>query len=176
MKNRFLQKVHVKKKHEIFSHEYEDMFDTHSFLNNLKPGRLIGIDFGTYKTGIAISDETRDYIFPYETRINMGIESDLKFFKDLIIELKIVGVVIGVSLEEDGKIHNQRLFKKTKDFLDLLIKDELQFLPYVFCDESFSSHESNELMFNYKLKRYKIKECEDKIAACIILKRVLREV
>ncbi len=66
--------------------------------------RYLGIDFGSKKIGLALSDETGSMAFPHSV-----IKSDAQFLKTIVtlIEKEGVGeVVIGHSLGRDGKPNN----------------------------------------------------------------------
>ena len=63
--------------------------------------RLMGIDYGHKKVGVAFSDESGSMAFPHGV-----IPNDAKFFPtivSLIKEKKVSEVVIGHSLDKNGK-------------------------------------------------------------------------
>lgn len=62
--------------------------------------RLMGIDYGTKRVGIALSDESGKMAFPH---IVLDNDSELlKKLTDLIEERKVGEIVIGHSLNKDG--------------------------------------------------------------------------
>lgn len=62
--------------------------------------RLLGIDFGTKKVGLALTDESGSMAFPYGVIPNDT--SFLKSIESLIAEKNVTAVVIGHSLNLDG--------------------------------------------------------------------------
>lgn len=61
----------------------------------------MGIDFGTKKIGIALSDESGKMAFPHTVIPNDKNKN--KFIEDLINEMRVEEMVIGYSLNNDGK-------------------------------------------------------------------------
>ncbi len=69
--------------------------------------KRIGIDFGSKKIGIAVTDDSGKMAFPYAVVPND--KQFLKYIEKLVNERDIKEVVIGHSLNNDGKanqIHN----------------------------------------------------------------------
>lgn len=160
--------------------KFESNFNLIKFKNSIsnKFGRLCGIDFGTYKIGIALTDESRIISSPFKIYIRKDIKADLNYFANLIVEQRIIGFVIGVALQENGKILNNRLFNLTKKFFQDLFDHEKilnKEIPNYFHDESFSSHITNQMLHEHKFKKGQIARQEDKIAATIILQEAMNE-
>jgi putative holliday junction resolvase len=63
--------------------------------------RLMGIDYGTKKIGIAFSDESGAMAFPYGVIVNSSNTFDQII--ELINEKKVNQVIIGHSLGRDGR-------------------------------------------------------------------------
>lgn len=61
----------------------------------------MGIDFGTKKIGIALTDESGVMAFPHEVIPND--KNLLKYIETLINKRKVKEIVIGMSLDNDGK-------------------------------------------------------------------------
>ena len=156
-------------------------FDIKIFYDTIKnkEGKLCGIDFGTHKIGIALSDEKKMLASPLVIYIRKkDILSDIDYFINLILKEKIIGFVIGTCIKESGEIENPRLFQLTKIFFEKLLQDSKiadKKIPHYFHDESFSSHISNELLFEMKFNKNQIAKREDKIAATIILQEAIDE-
>jgi len=67
------------------------------------PGRFLGIDYGTKRIGVAISDENHTLAFPKEI-----IQNDSNTFKNLgniIKKENILEIVIGESVDFSGKLN-----------------------------------------------------------------------
>ncbi|MEI7709344.1 MAG: Holliday junction resolvase RuvX [bacterium] len=65
--------------------------------------KFLGIDYGTKRIGVAVSDENGTIAFPKEIILN---DSDLfKIFEDILKKEKIDEVVIGESVDFSGKLN-----------------------------------------------------------------------
>lgn len=84
--------------------------------------RLLGIDFGKKRVGVAVSDELGKMAFPHKV-----FENDSSLVKNIcsvISEKKVSEIVIGHSLDKEGKpneIHN----KAEELMLDLTLETGL---------------------------------------------------
>lgn len=133
--------------------------------------KYLGIDFGTKRVGIAISDENGTFAFP---------KTILKNDKQLILNLgaiiqneKIESIVIGESLNEQGLAN--KVNQDIKNFIEILNKEFN--LPIEKEKEFFSSFEAHgrlgkESMSDRKTKIEKGNDLDSK-AAAIILQRYL---
>ena len=79
------------------------MLDIEEFKKKLdKKSRLIGIDPGKKRIGIAISDENKKVATPYTTIIKKDYSSFLAQIKKIVQENTIKGIVIGNPINMDG--------------------------------------------------------------------------
>ena len=79
------------------------MLDIEEFKKKLdKKSRLIGIDPGKKRIGIAISDENKKVATPYTTIIKKDYSSFLAEIKKIVDENTIKGIVIGNPINMDG--------------------------------------------------------------------------
>ncbi len=133
-------------------------------------GKILSIDFGTKKIGLAMTDMNRSMAFPFEIYIRKNLDFDIKYFLNLITEHKIVGIIIGVALIDDKFLGNKKLFFLIEQFLNKIL--EHKNLPYLFYNEEYSSHISNENLYEIGLNKNQIARQEDKIVATNFLKEV----
>jgi putative holliday junction resolvase len=121
--------------------------------------RYLGIDYGTKKVGIALSDEEASFAFPYTI-----LKNDPTLFETLrgICEKEGVGmIVLGYSLTQSGKEND--VVEQTTYFVEKIKKEFT--IPVFMQNELFSSVEAH---------RYQIKKGDrDDSAAAIILQRFL---
>ena len=95
--------------------------------------RYLGIDFGTKKVGIAVSDERGRIAFP---KIVIANDSQLiRSIKDLVDEYGVSSIVIGESRDIDDK--ENPVMKEAKEFADQL-KEEIG-VDIVWEREDFTS-------------------------------------
>ena len=79
------------------------MLDIEEFKKKLdKKSRLMGIDPGGKRIGIAISDENKIIATPYTTIIKNKYSDFIKEIKTIINENQIKGIVIGYPINMDG--------------------------------------------------------------------------
>lgn len=120
--------------------------------------RYIGIDYGSKRVGIAISDPDGLLAFP-KTVIQ---EKDaLEYVLGLIVETDAGGIVIGKSVNSDGVFNS--IMDKIHDFETKLMRHTNT--PIYFEREDFSSYEAHRFQTQ--------KGTKDDSAAAIILQRFL---
>ena len=129
--------------------------------------RILAIDYGETRVGLALSDPLRIISSPYKVIKN---DENLIFNIKTIIKEKNVGkVILGLPYNLKGEYSKKTT--EVKEFGDRL-KKKLS-VPLEYMDERYTTVEANE-----ELKRlgYSVKESRevvDKIAASIILKSYL---
>lgn len=134
-----------------------------------KRGRLLGIDHGNVRIGLAISDPAQVLSSPLATRQSQGQDADRSWFRKLVKMEEIVGVVIGLAVHGDGRESRQsELARKFGEWF----RDELG-LPVAYFDERFTSMEAEEYLQAAGASRKKRKEKLDRVAAQIMLKGYL---
>jgi len=111
----FLQEINIIK-HNI------NMLDIEDFKKKLdKKSRLLGIDPGKKRLGIAISDENKIIATPYTTLIKNNYSTFLAELKQIIHENDVKGIVIGNPINLDGS--NSQSSRSAKDLARNLSKD-----------------------------------------------------
>jgi putative Holliday junction resolvase len=136
-------------------------------LNDVFPlrGRLAGIDYGTVRVGIAVSDPDRILASPLEIYSRRGQEADAEYFRRLVREQRIVGFVVGLPVHSSGE--ESQKSKEAREFGQWL--NQVTDLPIRFCDERYTSVHAEESLREARLSRQKRKQRLDKIAAQMIL-------
>ncbi len=129
-----------------------------------RQGRLLGIDFGSVRIGLAICDSDQTIAGPLTTYVRRSSALDAKYFDDLIRGEKIVGLVIGLPLHLSGR--ESQKSKEIEKFAEWL--GDVSGCPFVFYDERFSTATADELIGG-ELTRKQRKARIDKIAAQVIL-------
>ncbi len=127
-------------------------------------GRLLGIDFGSVRIGLAMCDSEQKLAGPLATYVRRTPDLDGKYFRELIQGEKIAGLVIGMPLHLSGR--DSQKSNEVEQFARWL--SELTHCPIVFYDERFSTSIADELIggeLTKKQRRARI----DKIAAQVIL-------
>ena len=103
--------------------------------NIIKNSRLLGIDPGTKNIGIAICDENQIVATPFKTIKKNKFNTFVKELKEIIIENKIMGIVVGNPINMDGTTGKSS--QSTSDFCKNLSKNIT--IPITMWDERLSS-------------------------------------
>ena len=146
------------------------MLDIEDFKKKLdKKSRLMGIDPGRKRVGIAISDENKIIATPYTTIIKNKYSDFVKEIIEIFKENQIKGIVVGNPINMDGTSSNSS--QSAKDLAINLSKDVTENI--VLWDERLSSQGafnlSNDLASNTSKKVEKL----DQNSAQFILQGVL---
>jgi len=133
------------------------MLDIEDFRKKLnKKSRLMGIDPGKKRVGIAISDENKIIATPYTTLIKNKYSEFIKEIIKIVEENQIKGIVIGNPINMDGT--SSQSSQSAKDLAINLSKDVTK--NVTLWDERLSSQGafnlSNELMSNSSKKVSKL--------------------
>ena len=146
------------------------MLDIEEFKKKLdKKSRLIGIDPGKKRIGIAISDENKKVATPYTTIVKKDYSSFLAQIKKIVQENAIKGIVIGNPINMDGSIGPKS--QSSRSFVNNLSK-EIN-IPILLWDERLTTVSAERSLLEADLSRKKRQQIIDKIAASIILQSFL---
>jgi len=133
-------------------------------------GKIAGIDYGTVRIGIAVSDADRVLASPYETYIRKSPdrnaqEKEAQYFRRLVSEERITQFVLGLPLHLSGD-----LSEKAKEVIQFgrWLK-EITGLEVDYMDERYTSVEAERILRQAGLTDKKRKERRDKLAAQILL-------
>ena len=129
------------------------------------PGRVAGIDFGTVRIGIAVSDPERQIASPYENYTRRGKKQDAKRFQQLIEEEAIRLFVVGLPVHLDGRESEKS--QEARRFGQWLT--EVTGVPVQFFDERFTSHQAEEALLAAQMTKKRRKQRLDMLAAQIML-------
>ena len=146
------------------------MLDIEDFKKKLvKKSRLMGIDPGRKRIGIAVSDENKIVATPYTTIIKNNYSDFIKEIKKIVKENQIEGIVVGNPINMDGTPSQSS--QSAKDLAINLSKDVTENIT--LWDERLSSQGafnlSNDLTSNTSNKIKKL----DKNSAQFILQGAL---
>lgn len=141
-------------------------FDRHSFLQQLPhEGRLLGIDHGTKRIGLAMSDVTRRFINPLETLSHVKFAVNARQIAHIVAQENVCGLVVGYPLNMDGtegpRCQSVRQFVRNLEAYVVL--------PTLFWDERLSSDTAHSQMLEAALPAAQRSAKVDKLAAAAIL-------
>jgi putative Holliday junction resolvase len=131
--------------------------------------RLLGVDFGTVRIGLAVSDPDRRIASPLATYTRRNADSDGAFFRQLVREEEIAALVLGLPVHLSGaegeKARQARAFGKWLG--------EITGLPVYFWDERFTTVEAEQFLQAAGLTSKRRKNRRDRVAAQILLQSYL---
>lgn len=129
-----------------------------------KKGRVVGIDWGARRVGVAISDADRQIVFVRPV-VDSGKASDE--ILRIVMDENVVGIVLGLPLYSDGTESETTVL--VRNFANEL--SNKTDLPIVFIDESFSSVYAQESMGWVRV--HDIKQKLDSESARVILENAI---
>ena len=132
--------------------------------------RVMALDFGDARIGIAMSDIMKIIANGYETYKRVSEEKDLQYIVGLVKPNAVDEIVFGLPINMDGTEGDRVL--RTREFADKL----QQLIPNVeisFQDERLTTVTGERMLIEAGVRREKRKGVIDKIAATIILQQYL---
>ena len=133
-------------------------------------GKILAIDYGKKRIGIAISDSKKSIAFPLKTIENKEI---FLYLKEIIQSEKIEAIVLG----EPKALKNKEniLFLEVINFRKKIIS--LFSLPVHLVDERFSSKIASKIILDANIKKMKRRDKSliDKVSASLILETFLKK-
>ena len=146
------------------------MLDIKDFKKKLdKKSRLMGIDPGKKRVGIAISDENKAIATPYKVLIKDNYSTFLEEVKKIINDNNIKGIIIGNPINMDGTPSESS--QSAKDMAINLSKNISE--PITMWDERLSSQGAFNLASNLDINTSKKLKKIDQNAAAFILQGAL---
>jgi len=130
--------------------------------------RILGVDYGDARVGLALSDTTKLIASPFKTIQNKNSELLISELKEIISENNVESIVVGFPIGMKGQDTNQTV--KVKDFTQSL---STLCLPIFMEDERLSSIAAKKSLFMENIKTGHNKEIIDRRAAAIVLQQFL---
>ena len=105
-------------------------------------GRLLGVDFGDRRTGIAVCDNTRFIASARETIVNNGLSDCVRQVVEIAKAENVSGIVIGLPVNMDGS-YGERAEKCR--YFGSLVESESG-ICVDFCDERMTTIEASRYL------------------------------
>jgi putative Holliday junction resolvase len=131
--------------------------------------RILALDHGTKRIGVAVSDETKTIAQSLEYIPAEPFADFLGRLKQLLVEKEIDLVLIGLPRNMDGSYGPAA--EKVQAFVAVL-KSAIT-IPIKMWDERLTSKMANRILIQGNVRRDKRKEKVDKMAAAILLQSYL---
>ena len=133
--------------------------------------RLLGLDIGEVRIGVAVCDSLEIAAFPVGLVRRVGsLQRDVAAVAALAVEQEAEGIVVGLPLSLNGEVGPQA--QRTQGFAKALAN--ILPVPLVFWDESLTSVEAEKILIAQGMSRAKRREKIDQTAAALILESYLQ--
>ena len=134
-------------------------------------GRIVAIDYGTKRTGLAVTDPGQMIASPLETVLSHELMNYLKtYFEKEEVELLVVGHPRQMDHSESESMKQIRFFVGA-------FKKRFKKIPVEWMDERFTSKMAMDAMIAGGMKKSdrKVKGNVDRVSAAIILQSFLEK-
>ena len=132
-------------------------------------GRVIALDVGDVRIGIAVSDPTGTIAQPLEVYRRVGYGPDSKYIKALCDRFETTRVLLGLPLNMDGSLGPQA--QKAQAFGEVL--RERMGLDVCYQDERMTTITAEQVLIGGNVRREDRRLYVDKLAAAVILEQWL---
>ena len=131
--------------------------------------RLLGLDVGASRIGVAISDPTGAIVSPLDAITRASLDNDLAAIAGLALEHGVAAIVVGLPVSLSGGLGPQG--RAVRDFIRAL--SESSAVPVRSQDERFSTAEAERLLREAGHAPSRNKGLRDSASACVILQSYL---
>ncbi|MBR1607804.1 MAG: Holliday junction resolvase RuvX [Clostridia bacterium] len=131
-------------------------------------GRIVALDVGDVRIGIAVCDEMRLIATPHSVYTRVGFGPDVKHIKALCDQMGTHSVLCGLPRNMDGSIGFQ-----ARKVLALAEQLEAAGLHVIYQDERLTTVTAERALIEGGMHRQERKGTVDKVAAAVILQQYL---
>lgn len=132
-------------------------------------GRILALDVGDKRIGLALSDPLKMIANPLETLFRTTLNKDMAHLLEVIQQKEVELIVCGLPVSLAAKETEQT--QKTRFFVEELSKRTT--LPIKFIDERLTTSSAERVLIEGGVRRENRKQVIDKVAATIILQNYL---
>lgn len=137
----------------------------------MKNEKIVALDIGSKRIGIAVTDPFGTYALPSETYNRKNLKTDLAYISAFVKERGADKIVCGLPLNFDGSRSAQTDY--TEYFINAL--REITPVPVETSDERCTTAEAHRVLIEGGKRREERKQYVDSIAATYILEGYLRK-
>lgn len=131
--------------------------------------RILGIDYGSKRLGLSLSDEDEILASPLAVHIRTKLAEDLSFLAHLTHDHKVGRIVLGLPLNMNGS--QGEMARAVQEFADQLRRECN--IPIILFDERLTTSEAERVLIQADISRKKRKNLRDGLAAVLILQGYL---
>lgn len=132
--------------------------------------KILGLDYGKARIGVALSDEMQKIAFPKETiKASYHLEKTLEEVVKALKKYQFDEIVIGLPLLMNGQ--ESPMAKEVRDFSEKL--STMIGKPIIFWDERLTSKQVEKTLIESSVRRKERSASVDTMAAALILQSYL---
>jgi len=131
--------------------------------------RILAVDYGEKRIGLAVSDELGITASPLMTLTRRSDEEAIQQIAQLASKLKVKQIVVGLPRRTDAQ--EGEMERKVKAFAEKL--KQAVSVPVALFDERFTTRIAEQVLLEADLSRRKRKQVRDRLAAVILLQSFL---
>jgi len=131
--------------------------------------RVMGLDIGDKRIGIALSDPLKITAQSLETLNRTKLQQDILYISQLLEKYEVEELVVGLPKNMNGTLGPQA--EKVQEFVKDLLK--VKEIKVIYIDERLSTVAVEKTLIAGDVSRKKRKNVVDKLAATVILQTYL---
>lgn len=131
--------------------------------------RILALDPGTKRIGVALSDELGWTAQPLETFERKSLNVDVAHINELVRRHEVREIVIGMPIQLNGRMGPAA--QSVQQFLEAL--QAAVGVPVVAWDERLTTKAAEQMLIEADVSRKKRKGAVDRVAAALLLKSYL---
>ena len=131
--------------------------------------RVLAVDYGEKRIGLAVSDELGITASPLMTLTRRSDDETVRQIAQLASKLRVAQIVVGLPRRTDAQ--EGEMERKVKAFAEKL-RQKVS-VPVVLFDERFTTRIAEQVLLEADLSRRKRKQVRDRLAAVILLQSFL---
>ncbi|MCE9615612.1 MAG: Holliday junction resolvase RuvX [Lentisphaerae bacterium] len=131
--------------------------------------RILGIDYGRRRVGLAVSDDTEEFAFPHAVLDVHNTGEAVKKVGECCHREGVARIVVGLPLNMDGT--HGPMAEEVRQFTTALTRQTG--LPVELWDERLTTYSAEQFLIEADMSRQKRKAVRDKVAAQQILQGYL---
>ena len=137
--------------------------------NEITMGRILCLDVGDVRIGLAMSDIMKIIANPLETLKRKNSQADFDYILNVCKQNDVELILSGLPLSLNGQENAQT--QKTREFIEQLQSQTN--IPIKFVDERLTTVSAQRVLIESGMRRENRKNVVDKVAAAIILQGYL---
>lgn len=137
---------------------------------NETAGRLLGVDFGDVRTGLALSDVSRFLASGQQTIAPGGMAKTAQAVAAYARQANVAGIIVGLPVNMNGTLGPRA--EHVRIFTDLL-EEQLPTVPILLMDERMTTMAASRFLNETDTRGARRKQVIDTLSAQILLQNAL---